>query len=119
MTSLSFYRCNAQSCKASALVNFLSAFSAGVSVAFVVGVFVFVALLSRFDGSSDLRSDFVLVIVDDDFIDIVSFSGVDVDVDRVVDDMLSIMYRSFDNDDDDDEDDVPIDLMPQLLDYIP
>lgn len=61
----------------------------------MVGVFVFVSLLSRFDGSSDLRSDFVLVIVDDDVIDIVSFSGVDVDVDRVVDDMLSIVNSVF------------------------
>ncbi|EUC42154.1 hypothetical protein COCMIDRAFT_8222 [Bipolaris oryzae ATCC 44560] len=103
---LSFYRCNAQSCSASAFVNFLSAFSAGVSVTFDVAASVFVALLSRFDGSSDFRSDFVLFIVDDEVIDIVSFSGADVDAERV-DDMLSMMNSVF-------CDDVPIDLMPQL-----
>lgn len=42
-------------------------------------------MLSRLDGSSDRRSDFVLVMVDEEVIDIVSFSGVDVDVERAVD----------------------------------
>lgn len=56
---------------ASALVAFLSAFSAGVSLLFVSLLFE-----GRFDGSIDLIRDFVDAIVDADRRDRASFSGI-------------------------------------------